>query len=137
MDISLCMIERKSDDLYIVTFAGANRPLFYYSKGEERIHTLKGNRKSIGSVLPDVEAEFTNWRITLRPGDMIFMCTDGFTDQNNAFKRKFTTCRFHTYLLSNIDKPMDEISRALVKEFDEFKGDERQRDDITVLGIRL
>ena len=35
------------------------------------------------------------------------------------------------------DKPMDEISRALVKEFDEFKGDERQRDDITVLGIRL
>nr|HPN22161.1 hypothetical protein [Tenuifilaceae bacterium] len=60
-----------------------------------------------------------------------------FTDQNNAFKRKFTTCRFHTYLLSNIDKPMDEISRALVKEFDEFKGDERQRDDITVLGIRL
>lgn len=137
MDVSLCMIERKSDDLYIVTFAGANRPLFYYSKGDERIQTLKGNRKSIGSVLPDVESEFTNWKITMRSGDMLFMCTDGFTDQNNAFKRKFTTCRFHTYLLTNIEKPMDEIARALVAEFDEFKGDERQRDDITVLGIRL
>lgn len=137
MDVSLCMIERKSDDLYIVTFAGANRPLFYYSKGDERIQTLKGNRKSIGSVLPDVDSEFTNWKITMRPGDMLFMCTDGFTDQNNSFKRKFTTCRFHTYLLTNIEKPMDEIARALVAEFDEFKGDERQRDDITVLGIRL
>lgn len=137
MDIALCMIERKSDDLYIVTFAGANRPLFYYSKGDDRIQTLKGNRKSIGSVLPDVEAEFTNWRITMHSGDMLFMCTDGFTDQNNSFKRKFTTCRFHTYLLSNIHKPMDEIASALVREFDEFKGDEPQRDDITVLGIRL
>ncbi|MGE0077065.1 MAG: SpoIIE family protein phosphatase [Bacteroidales bacterium] len=137
MDISLCMIERKSDDLYIVTFAGANRPLFYYNKGDDRIQTLKGNRKSIGSVLPDVEAEFSNWRITMHAGDMLFMCTDGFTDQNNAFKRKFTTCRFHTYLLANIDKSMDEIARALVREFDEFKGGERQRDDITVLGIRL
>lgn len=137
MDIAICMIERKSEDLYIVTFAGANRPLFYYNKGDERIQTLKGNRKSIGSVLPDVEPEFTNWRITMRPGDMIFMCTDGFTDQNNAFKRKFTTCRFHTYLLANINSPMNAIERALVKEFDEFKGEERQRDDITVLGIRL
>lgn len=137
MDIALCMIERKSDDLYIITFAGANRPLFYYIKGDDRIQTLKGNRKSIGSVLPDVEAEFTNWRITMHPGDMLFMCTDGFTDQNNSFKRKFTTCRFHTYLLSNINKPMDEIAGALVEEFDEFKGDEPQRDDITVLGIRL
>lgn len=137
MDVALCMIERKSDDLYIVTFAGANRPLFYYSRGDERIQTLKGNRKSIGSVLPDVDSEFTNWKITMRPGDMLFMCTDGFTDQNNAFKRKFTTCRFHTYLLTNIGKPMDEIARALVAEFDDFKGDERQRDDITVLGIRL
>lgn len=137
MDISLCMIERKLDDQYIVTFAGANRPLFYYSKGDERIQTLRGNRKSIGSVLPDVELEFTNWRLTMHSGDMIFMCTDGFTDQNNAFKRKFTACRFHTYLLANISKPMDSIAEVLVKEFNDFKGDEHQRDDITVLGIRL
>lgn len=137
MDIALCMIERKSDDLYIVTFAGANRPLFYYNKGDERIQTLKGNRKSIGSVLPDVDSEFTNWKITMHPGDMLFMCTDGFTDQNNAFKRKFTTCRFHTYLLANIDKPMGSIAAELIREFDEFRGDEHQRDDVTVLGIKL
>ncbi|MCB8963429.1 MAG: SpoIIE family protein phosphatase [Bacteroidales bacterium] len=137
MDVALCMIERKLDDMCVVTYAGANRPLFYLNKGDDRIQTLKGNRKSIGSVLPDVDTEFTNCKITMYPGDMLFMCTDGFTDQNNAFKRKFTTCRFHTYLLANIDKPMTEIAGALIREFDEFKGDEHQRDDITVLGIKL
>ncbi|HRX30364.1 MAG TPA: SpoIIE family protein phosphatase [Tenuifilaceae bacterium] len=137
MDIALLMLERKSDDLYVLTFAGANRPLYYYVKGDDRIQTLKGNRKSIGSVLPDVDTEFTNWRVTLRVGDMLFLTTDGFTDQNSTFRRKFTACRLHTHLLADVDKPMNKIAEHLTKEFFDFKGEEPQRDDVTLLGIRL
>lgn len=137
MDIALCLIESKPNGMFSVTFAGANRPIFCYSKAENRIQTLKGNRKSIGGLLPDVDLEFTNWRIPMHKGDMIIMYTDGLTDQNNSLKRKFTTARFQTYLLANIEKPLDEISSILLQEFDEFIGNEPQRDDITILGIRL
>lgn len=137
MDVALCMIERKAADQFVLTFSGANRPLYYLQKGSLKVQTLRGNRKTIGSVLPAVESEFTNWKVFLRPGDMIFMNTDGLVDQNNEFKKKFTACRFHTYITGNAHKPMRDIGRFLEAGFDQFKANVSQRDDITVLGIRL
>lgn len=137
MDVALCLIERKSDDAYVVTFAGANRPLYYCHKGDNNMQTLKGNRKSIGSVLPDVEQEFSNWRISMHPGDILVMATDGITDQNNSFRKKYTTCRLHTSIISALGEPMSQMQNKILNDFLEFKGDEPQRDDITVLGIRL
>ncbi len=137
MDVSLCMIERKGEDSFVVTYAGANRPLYYYHKGDSKIQTLKGNRKSIGSVLPDVDQDFTNWRISMHKGDMLVMCTDGIVDQNNPQRKKFTSCRLHTSLHTTMGLSMAEMQSHLLKEFVMFKGDEPQRDDITVLAIRL
>ncbi len=137
MDISLCLVEKKLPDQYEVTFSGANRPIYYYQKGVHRIQSLRGNRKCIGSIIPDVDPEFVNYKIYLQPGDIIFLNSDGIIDQNDRYKKKFTTARFHTALLSNIDQPMADIHKNLAKSFDEFRGEEFQRDDITVLGLRF
>ena len=87
--------------------------------------------------MPDVDPEFVNNRIYLEPGDMIFLNSDGIVDQNNEFRKKYTACRFHTSLLSSIDMPIIDISKNVCSLFDEFKANVSQRDDITVLGIRL
>jgi serine phosphatase RsbU (regulator of sigma subunit) len=137
MDVSLCLIEKKQPNQYIVTFSGANRPIYYYQKGVHRIQSLKGNRKCIGSIIPDVDPEFVNNRIYLQPGDILFLNSDGLIDQNNEYKKKFTTVRFHTALLSNINKPMQEIGEELTSSFNEFMINSIQRDDVTVLGLRF
>jgi len=137
MDIGLCLIERKSENSYVVTYAGANRPLYYYQKDDTNIQAIKGNRKSIGSVLPDVEQEFTNWKISMQPGGMLILSTDGITDQNNSLRKKFTSCRLHNSLKATMGLPLYKMQENLLNEFLKFKGDEPQRDDITVLGIRL
>lgn len=137
MDACLCLIEHKLSNQYTVTYAGANRPMYYYQKGIHKIQTLRGNRKTIGGIMPDVDHEFVNSRIYLEPGDVIFLNTDGIIDQNNESRKKYTTCRFHNSLLAEIDKPMNEIAENVCSTFDEFKGNVFQRDDITVLGLRL
>ncbi len=137
MDVSLCLIERKTDESYVVTFAGANRPLYYCHKGDNNIQTLRGNRKSIGSVLPDVDPEFSSWRISMHSGDILVMATDGIADQNNALRKKYTTCRLRTSIIMSLEKPMHQMQDIILQDFMNFKGDEPQRDDITVLGIRL
>lgn len=137
MDVSICLIEHKISNQYIITFAGANRMLYYYQQGVHKIHTLRGNRKTIGGIMPDVDPEFVNNRIYLSPGDMIFLNTDGIVDQNNENRKKYTASRFHTSLLANIEKPMNELSDEVYKAFEDFKGNAFQRDDITVLGLRL
>jgi len=137
MDACICLIEHKIANQYIITFAGANRMLYYYQKGTHRIQTLKGNRKTIGGIMPDVDPEFVNNRIYLSPSDMIFLNSDGIVDQNNENRKKYTASRFCSSILTNIDKPMDEMGLDVFKIFKDFKGNAFQRDDITVLGLRL
>ena len=137
MDVSLCLIEKRLPDQYAITFSGANRPVYYYQKGIHRIQSMKGNRKCIGSILPDVDPEFINNTINLQAGDMLFLNSDGIIDQNNEYKKKYTSARLHGTILSNINKPMVEIGEGIIKSFDEFTGDVVQRDDITVLGLKF
>ncbi len=137
MDACICLIEHKLTNQYIITFAGANRMLYYYQKGTHKIQTLKGNRKTIGGIMPDVDPEFVNNRIYLSPGDMIFLNSDGIVDQNNENRKKYTASRFNASLLANINKPMDEMGINVYKIFEDFKGNTFQRDDITVVGLRL
>ncbi len=137
MDACICLIEQKISNQFIITFAGANRMLYYYQKGTHKIQTLRGNRKTIGGIMPDVDPEFVNNRIYLSPGDAIFLNSDGIVDQNNENRKKFMASRFQSSLLSNIDKPMNEVGIEVNKAFDQFRGNAFQRDDITVLGLRL
>lgn len=137
MDIAICSIEKKSGDLVVVTFAGANRSLYYCHRNDDYIQTIRGNRKSIGAVLPDVDREFQNWRLPLHKGDTIFLCTDGIVDQNNQHSRKYAITGLQASLLEVINKPMDEIARNVLKRFEDFKQGQIQRDDVTVLGIRF
>jgi serine phosphatase RsbU (regulator of sigma subunit) len=137
MDVALCTIEKVSNNKYSICFAGANRPISYYKKENLKIENIKGNRKYIGGFLPDIDENFQEHSFVLETGDCLFLYTDGLTDQNNEFNKKFTTGRFETILVSNIEKPMIKIEKNLEDAFDSFKGDVLQRDDVTVVGIRL
>jgi serine phosphatase RsbU (regulator of sigma subunit) len=137
MDVCLCSIDQVKKGHYLVSFAGANRPLSYHRKGTEELGLIKGNRKSIGSVLPDIDPIFETQLIDLKSGDTLFLYSDGYTDQNDEFKKKFTTSKFLSLINSNLDRPMGQIGNVLSSALHSFMGDTSQRDDITVLGIRL
>jgi len=137
MDACICLIEHKIANQFIVTFAGANRTLNFYQNGTHKIQTLRGNRKTIGGIMPDVEPEFLNTRIYLSPGDVLILNSDGIVDQNNENRKKYTNTRFHAAILANIDKSMKVLGDKIAKDFDHFKGNAFQRDDITVLGLRF
>ena len=137
MDVAICSIEKISSDKYSICFAGANRPISFYKKENIKIENIKGNRKYIGGFLPDIDENFQDHTFVLESGDSLFLYSDGLTDQNNEHNKKFSTGRFESILISNIDKPMLKIEKILEEAFDSFKGDVLQRDDITVIGIRL
>lgn len=137
MDVAFCAIEYKPQGYIDIYFSGANRSLYYHKKNSTKMETIKGNRKSIGGNMPEIDSAFTNKRLALEPGDSIFLFTDGMPDQNNPSRKKFTTCRLNTLILANIDNPMDEIGQKLLAEFNYFKDEASQRDDITLIGIRF
>ncbi|MDY0196889.1 MAG: SpoIIE family protein phosphatase [Tenuifilaceae bacterium] len=137
MDVSICMIDQTDEGNYLVNFAGANRHLLFHSNSEGSIDLIRGNRKSIGGVLPDIDPHYVNRLLHLQSGDSIFLYTDGITDQNNSIGKKFSSKRLTANIQNNISSPMPVIGEKLEIALNRFMGNVMQRDDITVVGLRV
>ena len=158
MDLCLCRIEEKqhkdttlknsnqthstlknSNQIhYKITFSGAKRPLFYYKLQEKELVRQKGDRKSIGGIMQKYnKIVFTNKEIILQQNDLIYLTTDGYIDQNNKKRKRFGTKKFENILNKIANMELSEQKQILETELDNWQRNEKQRDDITVVGIKL
>jgi ligand-binding sensor domain-containing protein/serine phosphatase RsbU (regulator of sigma subunit) len=136
MDICICKIEPHGSQQSKVSFTGAKRPLFYIEKGSSEVITIMGDKRSIGG-LNAKQRQFTAKEVILPNNSMIYLTTDGFADQNNEQRHKLTTIK----MLENFARyKEDEASfqkETLETLLNEHQKDCPQRDDITVIGVRL
>jgi serine phosphatase RsbU (regulator of sigma subunit) len=132
MDAALCMVDLKEGKL---TFAGAKRPLYYVTGSQLR--EIKGDSKSIGGPQKEEKRSFTNHNIDIHPDTVIYLTTDGFADQGDPGNRKFGTRRLKTFLETHAHMDMARQKELLLLELKKHRGTEEQRDDITVIGIKL
>ncbi len=81
---------------------------------------------------------FTTYKIQLEKGDQLYMFSDGYADQFGGPKsKKFKYKPFKRLLLENANKPMKEQKEILEKIFTEWKGNNEQVDDVTVVGLKI
>ncbi len=131
MDISLCAIDLKANKL---SFAGANNPVWIARNNEMLV--LKASRRSVG--YHDGPLKFEQEEVEIQKGDMIFLSSDGFQDQLGGTKgKKYMTKNFRELLLSISTTHALEQYKSLSNEFNVWKGDEEQTDDVCVMGVRL
>lgn len=137
MDGGICLIKNTNEKNFEIEYCGAKRPLFYIKNGEE-IEKLKGDRKSIGGISRSLNVvNFTNQKITLQKNDLIYLSSDGYTDQNNAERRRLGSNRLISILNQINTKELTEQKQTLENELDNWQGEEKQRDDITLIGIKF
>ncbi|MFT4981261.1 MAG: serine phosphatase RsbU (regulator of sigma subunit), partial [Bacteroidia bacterium] len=81
---------------------------------------------------------FTNHEIPVQKDDMVYVFSDGYTDQFGGPKgKKFMMQRFRTFL-QNIHAKTAHEQHALIEErLKDWKGDLEQVDDIVVMGVRI
>ena len=65
------------------------------------------------------------------------MTSDGIIDQNNRERKRFSSARFLRTLTANRNEEMSVIKANLEKELDDFMSGVDQRDDISVMGLRI
>ncbi|WP_027002872.1 SpoIIE family protein phosphatase [Hugenholtzia roseola] len=134
MDICLCCIDDGTDQK-IVTFAGAKRTLYYTKNG--KLHLLKGDKRGIGGRQKSENQPFNNQVLSLRKGEILYLTTDGFADQNNAAREKFGSLRFAQTLEQVHRQSLSRQKEILERFFEAHKQKEPQRDDVTIVGIKL
>ncbi len=149
MDMSLVSINLENLELQ---FAGANNPLYVIKKEKLEIENEKiilnsdSDSKFFYEVKPDKMPiaiyekmdKFTTHTFKLEKGDSLYLFSDGYADQfGGNDNKKFKYKPFKELLLSNSEKPMSEQRQIIEKAFNEWKGNNDQIDDVTVLGIKI
>lgn len=135
MDVALCSFDFKNRK---VIFAGAQRPFYFVRDGE--VNVIKGDKKPIGGSVRHYKAkrEYRDHEIDMIPGDMFYMTSDGYPDQFGGPEgRKFTTRRFKSMISEIYTLPIKAQGEKVQSAFLDWKGDERQIDDILVIGVKM
>ena len=138
MDLAFCKFEFLSGAKCKLTFAGAKRPLYILKNEINKLVTLNGDRKSIGGYnLARKEIRFTNHREELDEGDMIYLFSDGIVDQNGPDRKKFGRLRLEETMIDCAKLEPEKQKEIFDKRLHEYMNNEDQRDDITLMGIKV
>lgn len=132
MDIALSVISTKTKELQ---YAGAYNPLYLFRNGE--LIEKKADKMPIGIHIKEPKP-FVNHTLQLEENDSIYMFSDGYIDQfGGPDGTKFKTKRFKDLLFKLNGKPMKNQKEIIDKEHKDWKGAEKQLDDILVIGMRF
>jgi serine phosphatase RsbU (regulator of sigma subunit)/signal transduction protein with GAF and PtsI domain len=117
----------------ILTYAsgGHNPPLLMRHNGQ--IEPLRAR----GTVLGIVDAiELEEKQVTMQPGDVLVMYTDGVTDAFNADEEEFGITRLSEVIQRTANRDPSDIIAAINSEVMAFVGDMPQFDDFTLVVLK-
>jgi serine phosphatase RsbU (regulator of sigma subunit) len=131
MDIALICYDEKSKELH---FSGANNSALIVSNNT--LTELKPDKQPIGSY--ERLEDFTSKTVSVEPGTLVYMYTDGYADQFGGEKgKKFKYRQLNDLILSASSSPMENQKQAINTSFSNWKGTLEQVDDVCVIGIKL
>jgi len=132
MDMALCVFNPKTLELQ---YSGANNPLYHIR--ENVLTEIKADKMPVG-INAIEEESFTNHSLQLKPGDIVYIFSDGYADQfGGPQNKKFKYGPLKELLIGisnqSMEKQRDELDRVITT----WKGDEYQIDDILIFGIKF
>jgi len=133
MDIAFCTINYQTNELL---YAGANRPLYIInSKGEFKEY--RPTKMSVGGQVPLIQ-DYELHHIPLQKGDTIVLSTDGYADQfGGAKEKKMTSKAFRVLLTQNHHLPAKELKQVIETNYNTWKGNYEQTDDVLVFILKV
>ncbi|MCP4130530.1 MAG: SpoIIE family protein phosphatase [bacterium] len=133
MDVALCYVEPGENK---IIYSGSKLPLYYCENNE--VVTIKGDRQSIGYKKSREDFEYTDHEIAVQGDAVFFLSTDGYIDQLGGEKGlPFGRKRFTDTLLEIHQKSFTEVPDIMKKKIKNYRGEEPQIDDITIVGFRV
>jgi PAS domain S-box-containing protein len=133
LELGLCYIPPHGRH---IIYSGARMPLFIDNDGE--ITLVKGDRKGIAYRGIPLDFEYTNTKIEVVDDMTFYMATDGIIDQVGGDKgRGFGKKRFVALLESLRKTPLADQGGKISEALLAYQGDEKRRDDVSIVGFRL
>jgi serine phosphatase RsbU (regulator of sigma subunit)/ligand-binding sensor domain-containing protein len=132
LDISLICYNKQDS---IVEYVNANRPLYIISN--DNLNTIQSQHVHIGGYA-GLENNIHKETTSIKRGDIMYLFTDGITDQFGGEKnKKFNPMRLRLFLLTNNHLPLAELKQKLETEIIAWQGSHDQTDDILLMALKV
>lgn len=132
MEAGICIFDKTRNVLY---FSGANINLIHIRNG--KANEIMGDKHSIGLNI-EQRKKFTDHLIELQKNDCVYMFSDGYSDQFGGDKgKKFKYKNLITLLERISSLACTEQYKELSDNFDAWKGNYEQLDDVLVFGYKV
>ncbi len=133
MDLGICIIEYLDNQQVKLIYEGAKHTLFLTRDGQVERHNSSRLNLGYSEHVFHVEDK----EIILSQNDMIYLTTDGYIDQANSNRQRLGSAKFAQLIAENHSKSIQEQHDIFEETLAEYSKGMAQRDDITVLVIRL
>lgn len=130
IDMAFIVYNTKTGNLQ---YSGANNPAYYIY--DEEFVDFKPVINPIGKY--PFEKPFLNTNIQSNKNGIIYLFSDGFYDQINADYIKIKRGRFKTLIKNVSSFDMQRQKEMLEAYFENWKKNQKQIDDVLVMGIKL
>lgn len=148
MDMSLVSVDTKT---LMLEYAGANNPIYIIREEDEPLEVFPAEKcrkrsEKIFEITPnkmpiaifEIMKDFDNVKVQLKPGDRVYLFSDGYPDQFGGPKnKKLMYPRLRNKIEEINPLTMEQQKEALMTLFKEWKGSENQIDDVTMIGFKV
>ncbi len=86
-------------------------------------------------ILPD--AQFSDTVVTLEPGDILTLFTDGVTEQENENDEQFSLDRLKNIIVSKETYSAVQLVADVAEAVSTFAGTKEQEDDLTIVVAKI
>jgi sigma-B regulation protein RsbU (phosphoserine phosphatase) len=128
---------------YLVVESRSNRitwvraghdPGFLYCPHTDQFEELSGAGLALGV---DESWNFEDYNRTVKPGQIVLLTTDGIFEAHSPEGEMFGKVRFKEVVRQNAGLEAEGIRKAVFEAVTEYRGDEPQEDDITLVVLKF
>ncbi|MDH3839278.1 MAG: SpoIIE family protein phosphatase [Desulfobacteraceae bacterium] len=136
--ITYIIINTKNGD---TIYSNAGHPYPIFLRKNETLELLKKGGPSIGmrgfETINDRKVRFEEGQLKIKPGDKLFIYTDGIVEYQNDNEEFYGDDRFYNTLKMQKNESVHNIIDQCIKSLMEFGNNTSPQDDITLLGLEL
>ncbi|AZQ62647.1 hypothetical protein EI427_10480 [Flammeovirga pectinis] len=134
VNLAVCVYDRQRQ---MIEFSSANQSIFIYR--DTVLDEIKGDNIGIGGVNGEHQLKFENHYLPINrvKNCNLYMFSDGYINQTNRENIPFGQFRLKELLIDIQSEAIDNQKDYVQKTFIEWKGDENQQDDASILGLKL
>ncbi len=148
MHVNNQLAEDLPDDRFITAFmgflnpethhvnyhSGGQGPILHFRAADESCHWHKPTNFPVGIM--EIDNKQTSADLTLEPGDILGLISDGVYEYANLEGEEFGEDRVAEIFRTNYKSPMADLSKTLIGAAMKFGGETPQADDITLVLVR-